>query len=125
MVSTLSSVVIAPPDGDLVLYLDSLQRLRGYDCRLLLPAHGSASARPQQTIDECIAHRMKREEQLLAALGSGLRSVAELAQELYKGLPPQIMRFAELQVLAGLRKLHDEGRVGRAQSENGEFWSRK
>jgi endoribonuclease LACTB2 len=122
MVSTLSSVVIAPPEGDLAVYLGSLERLRACDCRLLLPAHGNASARPQQTIDECVAHRVKREEQLFAALSVGPRSVAELAQELYKGLPPLIMRFAELQVLAGLRKLQDEGHVQRAQTENGEVW---
>src|SRR5262249_7900974 len=32
LVSTLSSVVIAPPDGDLAVYLDSLRRLRCFDC---------------------------------------------------------------------------------------------
>jgi glyoxylase-like metal-dependent hydrolase (beta-lactamase superfamily II) len=125
MVSTLSSVVIAPPDGNLAVYLDSLERLRALDCRLLLPGHGSASARPRQTIDECIAHRVKREEQLLAALGSGPRSVVQLAQDLYKGLPAQMMRFAELQVLAGLRKLYDEGRVQSAQADNAEVWCKQ
>jgi glyoxylase-like metal-dependent hydrolase (beta-lactamase superfamily II) len=123
MVSTLSSVVIAPPDGDLKVYLDSLERLRRYDSRLLLPGHGSASARPQKTIADCIAHRIKREEQLLAALASAPHTVAALAQELYTGLPPQVMRFAELQVLAGLRKLENEGRVRRAESHQGELWS--
>ena len=125
MVSTLSSVVIAPPDGDLAVYLHSLERLRTYDCRLLLPAHGSASARPQETIQECIAHRVRREEQLLAALSTGPRGVANLAQELYKGLPPQLVHFAELQVLAGLRKLSDEGRAQRADSDHGEVWSKR
>lgn len=121
MVSTLSSVVIAPPDGDLAVYLDSLKRLLAYDCRLLLPGHGSASARPRETIEECIAHRAKREAQLLTALTSGPRTVTELAQELYMGLPPQVMRFAELQVLAGLHKLHREGR---AHCEKGDVWTR-
>src|SRR5207302_701185 len=105
MVSTLSSVVIAPPEGDLAQYLDSLKRLRSYDCRLLLPAHGSPSARPGKTIDECIDHRLRREGQLLAELNASPRSVADLARELYKGLAPTMMRFAELQILAGLQKL--------------------
>ena len=39
------------------------------------------------------------------------RSVADLARELYKGLAPTMMRFAELQILAGLQKLEREGRV--------------
>jgi ribonuclease/clavin/mitogillin len=124
MVSTLSSVVIAPPDGDLAVYLRSLERLRTYDCRLLLPAHGSASAQPRQTIDECIAHRVRREEQLLAALSTGPRSITDLAQDLYKGLPPQMMLFAELQVRAGLRKLHDEGQAQKT-ADDGELWSKR
>jgi glyoxylase-like metal-dependent hydrolase (beta-lactamase superfamily II) len=111
MVSTLSSIVIAPPDGDLGVYLQSLQRLRTLDCRLLLPSHGSASSRPQQTIDECLAHRAKREQELLAALSSSPRTVSDLTKQLYKGLPPQLVRFAELQLQAGLEKLRREGRV--------------
>ena len=51
----------------------------------------------------------------LAALAAGPRSIAELGPELYKGLPPALMRFAHLQMLAGLQKLEREGlraRVG-------------
>ncbi len=114
MVSTVSSVVIAPPDGDLTLYLDSLRRLQQVPCRLLLPAHGSPSARPAQTLRECLEHRAKREEQLLAALGPSPRSVSELAADLYKGLPAELVRFAEMQLLAGLRKLELEGRAEQA-----------
>jgi glyoxylase-like metal-dependent hydrolase (beta-lactamase superfamily II)/8-oxo-dGTP pyrophosphatase MutT (NUDIX family) len=125
MLSTLSSVVIAPPDGDLTAYLDSLERLKKYDCRLLMPAHGSPSARPLETIDEAIAHRRMREEQLLAALASGPRSVPELAEELYKGLPPAMMRFAHWQVLAGLQKLEREAKAESADAADTQRWSRK
>jgi glyoxylase-like metal-dependent hydrolase (beta-lactamase superfamily II) len=118
MISTLSSVVIAPPNGDLGVYLESLRRLQTFDCRLLLPGHGSASARPAETLAEALAHRAKREEQLLAALADGPRSVAELVPQLYRGLPEGLARLAELQVLAGLQKLQREGRAEAA----GERW---
>jgi glyoxylase-like metal-dependent hydrolase (beta-lactamase superfamily II)/8-oxo-dGTP pyrophosphatase MutT (NUDIX family) len=111
MVSTLTSIVIAPPEGDLAVYLDSLRRLLTLDCRLLLPAHGSPSSRPRQTLEEALAHRAKREAMLLAALGSTPRTIPDLTVEMYKGLPAPLMRFAELQVLAGLRKLQQEGRA--------------
>ncbi|HZT80651.1 MAG TPA: MBL fold metallo-hydrolase, partial [Gemmataceae bacterium] len=111
LVSMLSSVVIAPPDGDLALYLDSLRRLRGLPSRLLLPGHGSPSTRPAAVLDEALAHRAKREEQLLEALQAGPRKVPELAVELYRGLPANLMRFAEMQVVAGLYKLRQEGRA--------------
>jgi ribonuclease/clavin/mitogillin len=111
MVSTLTSIVIAPPEGDLTVYLESLRRLLTLDCRLLLPAHGSPSSRPRQTLEDALAHRAKREEMLLAALGQEPRTIPDLAVELYKGLPAPLMRFAELQVLAGLQKLQREGRA--------------
>jgi glyoxylase-like metal-dependent hydrolase (beta-lactamase superfamily II)/8-oxo-dGTP pyrophosphatase MutT (NUDIX family) len=111
MVSTLSSVIVAPPEGDLTLYLDSLRRLMNFDCRLLLPAHGSPTARARQTLEEAIAHRLKREEQLLVSLASGPRTEAELCDEIYRGLAENMRRFAELQIQAGLLKLQREGRI--------------
>lgn len=125
MVSTLSSVVIAPPEGDLQVYLHSLRRLQSLPSRLLLPGHGSASARPRQTIQECLDHRASRELQLLEALTAGPRPVAELTLELYKGLPAPLLRFAELQVLAGLLKLEQEGRVMKTSSGHVEAWGLK
>jgi glyoxylase-like metal-dependent hydrolase (beta-lactamase superfamily II)/8-oxo-dGTP pyrophosphatase MutT (NUDIX family) len=123
MVSTLSSVVIAPPEGDLVIYLQSLRLLQSFDSRLLLPAHGNPTACPQVALAECIAHRERREEQLVAALGSQPLTVAELTSELYKALLPEMIRFARLQVLAGLLKLEAEGRVSGDGSEPNRVWS--
>jgi ribonuclease/clavin/mitogillin len=117
MVSTLSSIIIAPPDGDLSVYLQSLRRLEAYPARLLLPSHGSVSSRPQQVLAEAIQHRAKREQQLLAALAAGLTTVAEMVPELYKGLPESLTRMAELQTLAGLYKLRREGVVETADEQ--------
>ncbi len=111
MVSTVSSVVIAPPDGDLSVYLQSLQRLRALDCRLLFPGHGGVSSCPRKTIEMCIAHRVQREEQLLAALATGPRRMNDLLVEVYKGVPEKMMKFARLQLLAGLQKLEREGKA--------------
>jgi glyoxylase-like metal-dependent hydrolase (beta-lactamase superfamily II)/8-oxo-dGTP pyrophosphatase MutT (NUDIX family) len=111
LVSTVSSIVIAPPEGDLSVYLASLRRIQGYPCRLLLPSHGSASAAPAVTLEEALAHRARREEQLIEALRDRPRTVAELGAELYHGLADNLMRFAVLQIQAGLQKLQREGRV--------------
>jgi glyoxylase-like metal-dependent hydrolase (beta-lactamase superfamily II)/8-oxo-dGTP pyrophosphatase MutT (NUDIX family) len=122
MVSTVSSVVIAPPEGDLARYLDSLERLQKLSLRLLLPGHGSVSSRPRQTIEEWLLHRAKREQMLLDLLAKGPHSAAELALELYKGVPDHLMHFAELQVRGGLEKLQSEGRVRSIKLERGECW---
>jgi glyoxylase-like metal-dependent hydrolase (beta-lactamase superfamily II) len=119
MVSTLTSIVIAPPDGNLAEYLRSLKRLRGLPSRMLLPAHGNVSAQPQQVIDAALAHRAKREAQLLGALAEGRVDIDDLTAQLYRGTPETLMRFARAQVWAGLLKLQEEGRA--AQSD-GERW---
>lgn len=111
MVSTITSIVIAPPEGDLSTYLQSLERLRAYEMRLLLPSHGNVTSQGRRLIDDCIAHRLKREQQLLATLGKQHQNVEELTRQLYRGLPPEMLRFAHWQVLAGLRKLQSERRV--------------
>lgn len=119
MVSTASTVVIAPPEGDLAQYLESLRRLRRLPARLLLPGHGNASARPHEVIDDYLAHRAKREEMLLTALRSGPRSEEDLTLELYKGVPGNVMPLAKAQLSAGLEKLRREGRVEEASTG---FW---
>ena len=119
MISTVSSIVIAPPEGDLTVYLESLRRLQRHDCRLLLPAHGNVSARPAETLRKALAHRARREQQLVEALRAGPRTVEDLTAELYRGLPESLMRFARLQTLAGLEKLRREGRA----EESSGLWS--
>jgi glyoxylase-like metal-dependent hydrolase (beta-lactamase superfamily II) len=118
MISTLSSVLIPPPpEGDLAVYLDSLRRLQTFPARLLLPAHGSPSARPAFLLEQALDHRREREEQLLQALGVEARTVPELAAELYRGLPEELMRFAAMQIQAGLHKLQQEGRTVAVEAE--------
>jgi glyoxylase-like metal-dependent hydrolase (beta-lactamase superfamily II)/8-oxo-dGTP pyrophosphatase MutT (NUDIX family) len=119
MVSTQTSIIVAPPEGHLNTYLESLRRLKSLPARLLLPSHGTPSSRPQATIQEALAHRAKREEMLLAALEEAPRTVSQLAVELYRGVPDVLMQLAELQVLAGLQKLENEGRV---MSTGDRFW---
>ena len=111
MVSTVTSMVIVPPDGDLSHYLQSLRRLRELPARMLLPAHGNVSARPVQVIDGALGHRAKRERQLLDALADGPAGIDDLTPRLYRGTPQPLMRFARAQLLAGLLKLQKEGRA--------------
>jgi glyoxylase-like metal-dependent hydrolase (beta-lactamase superfamily II)/8-oxo-dGTP pyrophosphatase MutT (NUDIX family) len=120
MVSTLSSMIITPKDGDLAQYIESLRRLKSYPARLLLPAHGGATTKASAVLDEALAHRELRERQLLEALAGGPRSLEELAEELYRGFPESVLKLARLQIHAGLIKLQREGRVAAA----GERWQR-
>ncbi|MFO0877844.1 MAG: MBL fold metallo-hydrolase [Gemmataceae bacterium] len=116
MVSTLSSMIISPEDGDLADYLASLERLKRYPTRLLIPAHGGPSTRATALLDETLAHRALREKQLLEALAQRSRSAEEIAIELYRGFPESVLRLARQQILTGLIKLQREGRVGQSET---------
>ncbi len=111
MVSTVTSIVIFPPEGNLAEYLQSLQRLRELPAHMLLPSHGNVSAHPTKVIDGALEHRAKREKQLIDALAEGPAALDEMTAQLYRGTPEVLMRFAKAQVLAGLLKLQAEGRV--------------
>jgi glyoxylase-like metal-dependent hydrolase (beta-lactamase superfamily II) len=111
MLSTLTSVIISPPDGNLRQYLESLEKLQTYPTRMLLPAHGPPTLRAAHHLKETLAHRAAREQQLLEGLAAEPRSVNDLVLELYRGFSPAVLKLAARQVLAGLMKLEEEGRV--------------
>jgi glyoxylase-like metal-dependent hydrolase (beta-lactamase superfamily II) len=109
-----STVVIAPPDGDMAAYVESLERLKQIKPRLraIAPGHGHLILNPASVIDGYIAHRLAREEQVLAELRkTGSATIGELVQRIYADVPPELHSWAELSVWAHLRKLADDGAV--------------
>src|SRR4030088_2525765 len=68
MISGITTNVIAPPDGDMLDYLNSLKRLQELDIAEIVPGHGPIIHDPQAKIAEYIAHRQQREQQLIEAL---------------------------------------------------------
>lgn len=111
MVSPLSSMIVSPQDGDLAQYVASLRRLRDLPTRMLLPSHGGPTLRAHALLEEAIVHRQVREQQLLAALAVGPRTLDELTLELYRGFPEPVRQLGRVQLEAGLLKLTQEGRV--------------
>jgi hydroxyacylglutathione hydrolase len=97
--------------GDLAQYLESLRRIRRLRPRRLLPAHGPIIERPDAIIDEYIAHRLMREQQILDALRRGPLTVEQIASAVYDVLPEGLRPAAVETVLAHLIKLGGERRV--------------
>jgi glyoxylase-like metal-dependent hydrolase (beta-lactamase superfamily II) len=104
-----STSVIAPPDGDMGQYLASLKKLNARDDKIFYPTHGSPVASPKQWLDQLIAHRYKREGQILAALEQGPQTVSELVEKLYPILDPSLRPAAAQQVVAHLAHLEAKG----------------
>ena len=90
------SVFIAPGEGSLSAYLDSLRRLRSLDLSVLCPGHGPYVWNPAAKLDEYIAHRLDRERRLVEALESGLRTEEELLDAAWPEVPAPLRPAAAL-----------------------------
>lgn len=113
MISGITTNVIAPPDGDMIDYMDSLIRLQEMDIAEIVPAHGPIIRGGQEKIAEYIAHRAQREQQILQALEDLPRGVAvpQIVQFIYTDVDPSLHPVAEWSVKAHLLKLEKEGLV--------------
>lgn len=119
----LGTVAIAPPPhGDMGLYLQSLERLKGYDAALLCPGHGPPVRDVGRKLQELIDHRHERERQILAALGRGRGTLRALLDDIYPELDARLLNMARGQILAHLAKLEGEGRVVRRGEGEGTVW---
>jgi glyoxylase-like metal-dependent hydrolase (beta-lactamase superfamily II) len=119
-----STVVIAPPDGDMAAYLDSLVRVRGLRLRSIAPGHGYLIDNPTEVIDDYLAHRLEREQQVLDAVAAGDQTTAEIVARLYVDLIEELVPRARQSVHAHLRKLAADGRVETKDIEDPEStWS--
>ncbi|HEY4077311.1 MAG TPA: MBL fold metallo-hydrolase [Rhizomicrobium sp.] len=106
-----STSVVAPPDGDMGDYLDSLEKLRAREERIFYPTHGSPITDPQGWLDQLIAHRRMREAQVVASMAGGANTVAALVAAIYPGLEAGLQAAAAAQVQAHLDYLVRQGRV--------------
>ena len=106
------SVLIDPPEGDMVAYLSSLERMRALpNLSVLFGGHGPAIANPYEKIDEYIAHRRQREELILAAVREGASTPKEIVARAYTDVSSKAHAMAERAVLAHLEKLEADGLV--------------
>ncbi len=108
------TTVIPVNSGDLGQYMRSLECLLGESPRVLFPAHGPRIDDGIAKIREYIAHRLLRDEQILAALGDGSDRIAAVVAIIYAAYPVALHAAAGQSVGAHLLKLEREGRVRRA-----------
>jgi glyoxylase-like metal-dependent hydrolase (beta-lactamase superfamily II) len=106
-----STVVIRPPDGDMLAYLDSLRRLLTMPIGAIAPGHGHVIDDPRSAVSAYLTHRAEREGEILAALAAGDRSIDEIVARVYAAVAPELHPVARHSVHAHLLKLAAEGRT--------------
>jgi glyoxylase-like metal-dependent hydrolase (beta-lactamase superfamily II) len=104
-----ATTIVAPPDGAMVDYMASLDKLLERDDRLLLPGHGGAVTKPQAFMRGLKTHRKMRERAILERLKSGDRSIPDLVAAIYRDTDPRLHGAAGLSVLAHLEDLVARG----------------
>lgn len=105
------SVFVAPYQGAMRAYLDGIERLRRHELEVLCPGHGPLALDPSAKLDQYVAHRLEREERLVAALAAGRRSVDEVLDEVWADAPAELRFAAAVTLAAHLDKLEEEGRL--------------
>jgi ribonuclease/clavin/mitogillin len=118
LLSSLSTILVDPEEGDMDAFLASLARVGALRCRTLLPAHGAPL--PARAVEDARAHRRARAERVLEALQGGPASLAAIATAAYTDTPRAPAPLRERQTLAHLRALERAGHVVR----RGDLWAR-
>ncbi len=103
------SVFISPYPGAMSGYLAALERLRlRDDFDVLCPGHGPPVWEAHAKLDEYIAHRLDRENRLIAALGEDRRTVPELLDAVWSEVPEALRPLATVTLAAHLDRLEEQ-----------------
>ncbi|MBY5719289.1 MBL fold metallo-hydrolase [Rhizobium leguminosarum] len=106
-----STSIVAPPDGSMADYMESLERLIERQDRLLLPGHGGPVTQPSTFLRALKAHRLKREQAVLARVQAGDGRIAEMVKVIYRDTDPKLHGAAALSVLAHIEDLVERGMI--------------
>lgn len=104
-----ATTIVAPPDGAMTDYMQSLDKLTERGDRLLLPGHGGPVTKPATFMRGLKAHRKMRERAILERLAAGDRTVKAIVAAIYRETDPRLHGAAGLSVLAHLEDLVARG----------------
>ncbi|GLR60564.1 MBL fold metallo-hydrolase [Rhizobium indigoferae] len=106
-----STSIVAPPDGSMADYMTSLERLIAREDRQLLPGHGGPVMEPAGFLRALKAHRLRREQAVLARVQAGDTQIAEMVKVIYRDTDPKLHGAAALSVLAHIEDLLERGEI--------------
>jgi len=106
-----STTIVAPPDGAMVDYLASLQKLVERPEKLYFSAHGPEIPDGPRFARALISHRKAREASILHRLGKGDADIATMVRAIYIGIDPRLSIAAGYSVLAHMEDLVARGLV--------------
>jgi glyoxylase-like metal-dependent hydrolase (beta-lactamase superfamily II) len=106
-----STSIVAPPDGSMIDYMASLERLAGRDEDLYFSGHGPEIPEGPRYVRFLIRHRQAREASILHRLAKGEADIPSIVRAIYIGIDPRLTGAAGYSVLAHLEDLVARGVV--------------
>ena len=103
--------VVNPGEGELSLYLQTLEKFLRLDPAVIYPGQGPVVTEPRVKLQALIDHRHARERQILALLAQAPCSVDQIAEALYPEVKEGVRHLARNQVVSQLLKLEKERRA--------------
>lgn len=100
-----STSIVAPPDGSMEEFMQSLETLMTRDEHVYYPGHGGRVENPNAFVRGLKNHRLMREAAILERLKKGDRTIREIVAVLYRDVNPKLHGAAALSVLAHLEDL--------------------
>lgn len=106
-----ATTVIAPPDGDMADYFDSLDKLLARDDEVYFPTHGAPIENPRRFVRAVRTHRLMRDAQIVEQLRKGRSNIKEITAAMYADVDKRLHGAAALNVYAHLIRLVRNGAV--------------
>lgn len=119
-----SSTLVAPPDGAMGPYLQSLEKVIIAPYSHYLPGHGGPIPEGRKYARALLAHRNERTAEILLGIGSGANTVNKLVRRIYQDISPKLRAAAGLTVRAHLEHLVERGDITVWRWPFGEFYRR-
>jgi glyoxylase-like metal-dependent hydrolase (beta-lactamase superfamily II) len=106
-----STSIVAPPDGSMIDYMASLDKLTARDEDLYFSGHGPEIPDAPRYVRFLIRHRQAREASILHRLAKGEADIPTMVRAIYIGIDPWLTGAAGYSVLAHLEDLVARGIV--------------
>jgi glyoxylase-like metal-dependent hydrolase (beta-lactamase superfamily II) len=106
-----STSIVAPPDGSMIDYMASLEKLTQRSEDLYFSGHGPEIPEGPRYVRFLIRHRQAREASILHRLAKGAADIPTLVRAIYIGIDPRLINAAGYSVLAHLEDLVGRGIV--------------
>jgi glyoxylase-like metal-dependent hydrolase (beta-lactamase superfamily II) len=104
-------------------FLESLEKLKGLEVDLILPAHGEPFSGHRAWIEQTKLHHQERCDEIMALVEQAPRSAHVLVGEMWRrSLSPINHHFAIFEILAHLEHMQRQGRVRYSEEDGVLAW---